>query len=163
MSAKFAERLFILLDAAEGYTTRVSYMKRVLSSPGGRQNSLKRPEFEKIRKALIKKFPDVTVIEKEKAYEQFRGAAPQTVEELEDAFNTFNDCLRFQEAATTFFTESAEFVSGFLFDRSDALLAGVLDLVVGYARLQVRGNGACGGALKGGGGGRGGGKTVYCC
>ena len=88
--AEVTDQLLILNDAAQGYLARASFHRINLSSlafsPTVAQSS-----FDKIRKIIIKKWPEVQSenIDKDKNYQDFVTQSAVIITELEDVYNTF--------------------------------------------------------------------------
>ena len=90
--SELCDTILILNEAATGYLARTSFHSTcLLSSSSTYYPIISQPIFDKIRKIVTKKWPDVQSqnIEKDKNYPEFVTQANGIVLELEDVYNTF--------------------------------------------------------------------------
>jgi len=138
MTSEFADRLFALLENADGLQARLHYLRDVLSSPGARPHSLSTPDYEKIRKMLEKKFPEGE-LKKEKGVEKFSKNAETIRMELRSANDTLVNAMKFKQTAFSLLNQSSIILRTIPhYAHISQTVAGVLRLLTKYVQVQIQ-------------------------
>jgi hypothetical protein len=132
-----AEELYNMLDVCKGLSTRLHFYKTHLASDA-KPKCLTNPDYDKLRKALLKPFPvQATVDTKVQGYESFLREADHVMRELQDVYFVFVDAREFVDAAYSCLVKTSVAVPEFKLDLNPALLELFMDLLIGYAKIQL--------------------------
>lgn len=129
----------MLLEVCDELTNRVGLAKERLSSDATKPASLTAPEFDKLRKALLKTFPlkSTAVTTSTPGYEQFGQQAHKALEDLEPTFAVFADVSAFCERAFRTISTFARRQARLQFEDSPRVVSSLMNLLSGYVSLHL--------------------------
>eukprot|EP00742_Colponemidia_sp_Colp-10_P004185 GILJ01004464.1.p1 GENE.GILJ01004464.1~~GILJ01004464.1.p1 ORF type:complete len:1153 (-),score=184.26 GILJ01004464.1:147-3605(-) len=136
--AKYAEKLIVLTDAAQGVLTRLHLLKTTCINADERTSCLRDRQLEKIVKSFVQSFPDAPRdLDKIAGYEQMQNSAKSIREELQEAYWTIKDALEFREAAYELLEDMAKNIISFKLDKNPDLMIGFMDVLVSYLQIHM--------------------------
>jgi NCK-associated protein 1 len=135
-----------LVKINAGLLARLGFHKTVLAPDSQyaasipRPNALVSPEFEKLRKTILKAYPSqppINTASPPQGYEQFQTQASKIASELEDTFQTFVEVSAYIDEAYTCLRSISADITVWQFDLNPTLMADFMDLLVGYAKMHL--------------------------
>jgi NCK-associated protein 1 len=135
-----------LVEINAGLLARLGFHKTVLgvdsqyATSVPRPNALVSPEFEKLRKTILKAYPNeppINTANPPQGYDQFQTQASKTASELEEMFQTFVEVSAYIDEAFTCLRSMSTDITLWQFDLNPTLMASFMDLLVGYAKIHL--------------------------